>query len=109
MFGVQELATAVQHHQSGQRGLQQPRFGNVLRDQKERYGGRAHRRGAANPDFVKLADSFGVRGLCATSPPQLERQLRESFDADAPVLIEVPLEPGAEISPWPLLMPAPHD
>ena len=110
LFGVQELATAVQHRINLVTIVFNNRsYGNVRRDQIERYGARLIGADLENPDFVKLAQSFGVRGLYATSPPQLERQLRESFDADAPVVIEVPLEPGAEVSPWPLLMPAPDD
>jgi len=108
LFGGQELATAVQH------GINlvtvvfnNSSYGNVRRDQFERYAGRLIGADLRNPDFVKFAESFGVRGLRASNPLDLESQLRAAFDADAPVLIEVPLERGAEASPWPFILPEP--
>ena len=80
MFGVQELATAVQY------GINviavvfdNAGFGNVRRDQTERYYGRFIGAELRNPDFVKLAESFGARA-----------------------------ERGGDTSPWPLLHPAPY-
>ena len=50
--------------------------------------------GLLNPDFVRLAESFGVRAARATSPGELEGLLRESFGGSSePVLIEVPVGP----------------
>jgi acetolactate synthase I/II/III large subunit len=109
LFGGQELATAVQH------GINvvtvvfnNSSYGNVRRDQIERYGSRLIGAELKNPDFAKYAESFGAVGLRATNPNELRRQLQAAIDADAPVVIEVPLERGAETSPWPLILPAPH-
>jgi acetolactate synthase-1/2/3 large subunit len=47
-----------------------------------------------NPDFVRLAESFGVRGARATTPAELEGLLRETLGATTePVLIDVPVGP----------------
>jgi acetolactate synthase-1/2/3 large subunit len=109
LFGSQELATAVRF------GINlvtvvfnNNSYGNVRRDQSERYGSRFLGADLTNPDFVKLADSFGVRGLRATSPRDLRLKLSEALRADQPVVIEVPVETGSESSPWPFLHPAPH-
>jgi acetolactate synthase-1/2/3 large subunit len=109
LFGVQELATAVQH------GINlvtvvfnNGSYGNVRRDQIQQYGGRLLGAELVNPDFVKLAESFGVRAYRAASPPDLRAKLQAAIDADAPAVIEVPLERGAESSPWPFIRPAPH-
>jgi acetolactate synthase I/II/III large subunit len=107
MFGVQELATAVQH------GIHvvsvvfnNGAFGNVMRDQQERFGGRVIAAQLRNPDFVKLADSFGMAGYRVKTPAELRITLEKAFAADAPALIEVQVERAAEVSPWGLLMPA---
>lgn len=108
MFGVQELATAVQYkinliaivfNNGG--------FGNVRRDQIERYSGRFLGAELKNPDFVKLAESFGALGLRVSTPAGLKEALRQAMQANMPAVIEVMGEPGAESSPWPFIHPAP--
>ncbi len=74
MFGVQELATAVQFN-IGVVTLvfNNNAYGNVRRDQRERFDGRVVASDLVNPDFVKLAESFGVkrcaRHLAGSLPP----------------------------------------
>jgi acetolactate synthase-1/2/3 large subunit len=108
LFGVQELATAVRYRI----GLvtlvfNNGSYGNVRRDQIERYGGRFLGAELTNPDFVKLAESFGAMGLKVESPAALRPALERALAADAPVVIEVMGAPGGEASPWPFLHPAP--
>ena len=59
-------------------------------DQTHRYGQRYIGTDLRNPDFVKLAESFGVVGMRA-EPDELGPALRQALDADAPVLLEVPV------------------
>jgi acetolactate synthase-1/2/3 large subunit len=67
-------------------------YGNVRRAQVEQFGGRIFGSELLNPDFVELAESFGVRGARATTPGELEGLLRETLGASAePVLIDVPV------------------
>ena len=66
-------------------------FGNVLRDQKSRFGGRILGAELHNPDFVKLAEAYGARGVKAEGAEQLETRLREALAIEAPTLIEVPV------------------
>ena len=106
MFGVQELATAVQYKIPLVTVLfNNNAFGNVRRDQinlyQEPFGSELH-----NPDLVKLAESFGARGVRVESPEALKPVLETAFAEDGPTLIEVPIERGSETSPWEFLMPA---
>ena len=41
-----------------------------------------------NPDFMKLADAYGIVGI-RTRPEGLGASLREALSMDAPVLLEV--------------------
>ena len=106
MFGVQELATAVQY------GINlvtvvfnNSSYGNVLRDQRNVYKGREIGSSLTNPDFVKLAESFGAAAYLAKTPAELKAALERGFAQSGPVLIEVPTERGSETSPWPYLHP----
>ena len=106
MFAVQELATAVQY------GLNvvtivfnNSSFGNVRRDQIQGFQGRVIGADLVNPDFVALAEAFGVAGFKANTPDELKRTLDAALQLDAPVLIEVPIERGSEASPWEFLTP----
>ena len=73
MFGVQELATAVQFR-IGVVTLvfNNNAYGNVRRDQRERFDGRVVASDLVNPDFVKLAESFGAGAARVTSPDHFQ-------------------------------------
>jgi acetolactate synthase-1/2/3 large subunit len=67
-------------------------YGNVRRSQVEQFDGRLLGTDLLNPDFVGLAESFGVRGARATTPGELQGLLRETLGGGAePVLIDVPV------------------
>jgi acetolactate synthase-1/2/3 large subunit len=106
LFAATELATAVQY------GLNavvivfnNNAYGNVRRDQIQGFEGRVIGSDLVNPDFVKFAESFGVAGYRAATPEALKPVLEKALAADAPVLIEVPIETGSEASPWEFLTP----
>jgi acetolactate synthase-1/2/3 large subunit len=104
MFGVQELATAAQYGIGLVTILfNNQSFANVLRDQQLQYGGRTIGSRLANPDFLRLAESFGVAAHRVTEPSDLQRVLEAEIAAARPALIEVPIAPGAESSPWPFI------
>jgi acetolactate synthase-1/2/3 large subunit len=74
-------------------------YGNVRRAQVEQFDGRILGSELLNPDFVQLAESFGVRGTRATTPAELEGVLRETLGSSSePVLIDVPV--GRMQNPW---------
>ncbi|MFO1467087.1 MAG: thiamine pyrophosphate-binding protein [Steroidobacteraceae bacterium] len=106
MFGVQELATAALHRIPVVIVLFNNRcFGNVRRDQTEMYGGHVYGAELGNPDFLKLAESFGVSAYRANGADELRALLERALGASGPVLIEVPCERGSEASPWSFIMP----
>ena len=91
LFNAQELATAVQHKINVVAVVfNDDAYGNVARDLDEDWGGNF---GAAlhNPDFMKLADAYGVHGIRAKEPTDVGRLVKEAIGLDRPVLIEVPV------------------
>ncbi len=106
MFGVQELATAVQHNIAVVTCVfNNNAYGNVRRDQLTTYQGRLIGAELTNPDFVKLAESFGVASERVHTPEQFGPALERAMALDAPALIEIIVERGSEASPWPFLHP----
>jgi acetolactate synthase-1/2/3 large subunit len=99
MFNVQELATAVRHRiplvvvvfNDGA-------YGNVRHMQKELHGNRLIGTDLANPDFVRLAESFGIAGCRTASPQGLRQALEQALARSGATLIEVPV--GDMPSPW---------
>jgi acetolactate synthase-1/2/3 large subunit len=110
MFGVQELATAVQHKINLVTCIfNNNAYGNVRRDQMNNYDGRLIGADLVNPDFVKLAESFGAVAYRATNAKEFRTALERAFKDDAPVIIEVIVETGSEVSPWSFIHPAPPE
>jgi acetolactate synthase-1/2/3 large subunit len=107
MFGVQELATAVQFN-IGVIVLvfNNNSYGNVRRDQRERFEGRVVASDLVNPDFVKLAESFGVGAGRVTSPDQFRAVLEKALANDGPYLIDVEVPRDSETTPWTFIHPA---
>lgn len=93
LFNSQELATAAQYGINAVAVVfNDNAYGNVLRDQVTQFGS-DRTTGAAlhNPDFVRLAEAYGVRAVRAEGPEALETMLRDALAADGPALIEVPV------------------
>lgn len=106
MFAVQELATAVQYGINLVTVVFNNRsFGNVLRDQHQQFGGRLLGSELVNPNFVALAESFGVSAVEVSSPQALRPALERALGADRPVLIEVRVPRGTDSDPWPFIHP----
>ena len=105
LFGLQELATAAAHRI----GLvtlvfNNSAYANVRRDQQRLFDGRLVGADLRNPDFVRLAESFGVRAHRASSPQRLRPLLERALGMDEPTLIEVIVGNAAEASPWEFIM-----
>lgn len=106
LFGMPELASAAQHGI----GLitvvfNNNSFGNVRRDQQEKFSNHLIGADLDNPDFVRLAESFGVAGFRVKSPAELKPVLAKAIDKDRPAIIEVEIERGTETSPWKFIHP----
>jgi acetolactate synthase-1/2/3 large subunit len=102
LFNVQELASAVRHRLAVTFVVfNDNAYGNVRRSQVQDYGNRVIASDLTNPDFMKLADSFGIMGLRATSPEALRQALRKALSSNEPALIEVPV--GEMPNPFSLL------
>lgn len=51
------------------------------------------------PDFLKLAEAYNVKGFLIDDPTQLEQQIDAAFNHDGPALIEVRISPIEPVTP----------
>ena len=94
MFNSQELATAVSHKINAVVIVfNDNAYGNVMRDQRDRFNGRVYGPELHNPDFMKLAEAYGARSARAHNAEELEAKLKEALAIEAPTLLEVPVGP----------------
>jgi acetolactate synthase-1/2/3 large subunit len=98
LYNVQELATAVHE------GINvvtvvfnDASYGNVARDLDDAWGG-SYGADLHNPDFMKLAEAFGLPGLRAKGPAEVGDLVRVAIGLERPVLVEVPV--GRMPRPW---------
>jgi len=104
LFTATEMATAV-HHRIPLTVVvfNDGAYGNVRRNQEERFGNRIIASDLSNPDFVRLAESFGAAAERARNPAELRAALKRALARrEEPSLIEVPVP--ALPSPWEFIM-----
>lgn len=63
---------------------------------EERY---SHSLIPQQPDFVKLAEAYGVKGLRATNEEEARAVLQEAFDHNGPVLLDFRVAPKEKVYP----------
>ena len=90
LFNAQELSTAVQQ------GLgvvavvfEDGAYGNVKRMQEDLYDGRVIASELRNPDFVKLAESFGAAAARADTPDALRDAVAAAWGRSVPTVVSV--------------------
>jgi acetolactate synthase-1/2/3 large subunit len=98
LMNCQELETAVRLGTAVVNVVwENGQFGSIAWKQDKRFG---HHFGVdfQNPDFVRLAESFGVAAWRCESADDLPRRLREALALDLPSLIVVPIDYSLDVS-----------
>ena len=92
LFNAQELSTAVQQ------GLgvvavvfEDGAYGNVKRMQEDLYGGRVIASELRNPDFVRLAESFGAAAVRVQTPDALRDAVAAAWGRSVPTVVCMPV------------------
>ncbi len=95
MFGVQELATAVQHKIGVILLLfNNNLYGNVREMQENLYDNRVIATDLHNPDFVKMAHAFGAHGVKVNNYDDMKKAIMDAKGESLPTVIEVPIPNG---------------
>jgi acetolactate synthase-1/2/3 large subunit len=90
LMNMQELGTAMQFNLPVKQFiLNNERLGMVRQWQELLHGERySHSWSESLPDFVKLAEAFGAKGILCSDPDDLDDAIMEMINHDGPVLFD---------------------
>ncbi len=91
---MQEISTAVQYRLPIKIFILNNEYMGMVRQwQQLLHGGRyAHSYSEALPDFVKLAEAYGAKGIRARTPAELDAAIIEMVGYDGPVIFDCVVE-----------------
>jgi acetolactate synthase-1/2/3 large subunit len=94
LMNLQEMGTAVQYRLPVKQFiLNNERLGMVRQWQELLHGERySHSWSDALPDFVKLAEAFGAKGILCKDPADLDDAIMEMLNYDGPVIFDCLVE-----------------
>ncbi|MFT3973271.1 MAG: acetolactate synthase 3 large subunit [Amaricoccus sp.] len=94
LMNMQEMGTAVQYRLPVKQFiLNNERLGMVRQWQELLHGERySSSWSEALPDFVKLAEAFGAKGILVTDPAKLDDAIREMIEHPGPVIVDCVVE-----------------
>ncbi|TDL81230.1 acetolactate synthase 3 large subunit [Palleronia sediminis] len=94
LMNMQEMGTMVQYRLPVKQFiLNNERLGMVRQWQELLHGERYSQSWSeALPDFVKLAEAFGAKGIKCSDPADLDDAIREMIDHDGPVIFDCLVE-----------------
>ncbi|MEM0946594.1 MAG: acetolactate synthase 3 large subunit [Pseudomonadota bacterium] len=94
LMNMQEMGTAVQYRLPVKQFiLNNERLGMVRQWQELLHGERySHSWSEALPDFVKLAEAFGAKGIICKDPADLDEAIMEMLSHDGPVIFDCLVE-----------------
>ena len=94
LMNMQEMGTAIQFRLPVKQFiLNNERLGMVRQWQELLHGERySHSWSEALPDFVKLAEAFGAKGIRVDNPEDLDEAIKEMIAYDGPVILDCLVE-----------------
>jgi acetolactate synthase-1/2/3 large subunit len=110
LMNMQEMGTAVQYRLPVKQFiLNNERLGMVRQWQELLHGERySHSWSEALPDFVKLAEAFGAKGITCSDPAGLDDAIMEMINHDGPVIFDCLVEKHENCFPM-IPSGAPHN
>jgi len=99
-MNIQELGTIAAYHIGVKVFILNNHYLGMVRQWQElfyqrRYSGTPLK----NPDFIKVAEGYGVKGLRATKENQVSKIVKEALEYDGPVFVEFCVEEEENVFP----------
>jgi len=100
-MNIQELGTIAHYGLPVKVVILNNLYLGMIRQWQELFYGRRYSQSDMNqaPDFVKLAEAYGIKGLRATKPEEVKRVLREGLETPGPVVMDFHVEPEENVFP----------
>jgi acetolactate synthase I/II/III large subunit len=100
MMNLQELSTIKQNKLPVKIIILNNRYMGMVRQwQQLIYDSRESQSFMELPDFMKLAESFGIKGIECSNPKELDAKLMEMISHDGPVLFNCLVEKAENVFP----------
>jgi acetolactate synthase-1/2/3 large subunit len=102
LMNCQELETAVRLKTAVVNVIwENAQFGSIVWKQDKKFG-RHFGVDFTNPDFVKLAEAFGIPAWRCTRPEEFSERLRDALALDLPSVIVVPIDYSIDVAEGPV-------
>ena len=90
-MNMQELGTIAQYNLPVKVFILNNRYMGMVRQWQELLHGKRYSESYMDglPDFVKLAESFGVKGMRVTEPAKLDDAIQEMIDHKGAVILDI--------------------
>lgn len=98
----QELATVAQYQLPVKIAILNNGYLGMVRQWQEFFCGKRYAQTClrgVSPDFVKLAEAYGIVGLKATRPEEVVPTLKKAFSTPKPVIIDFVVDPEENVYP----------
>ena len=101
LMNIQEMSTVMQYRLPVKVFILDNQYMGMVRQWQElMHGGRYSESYTDSlPDFVKLAEAFGARGLRATKPSEVDAVITEMLSIDGPVIVDVAVDQAENCFP----------
>lgn len=100
-MNIQELATAAQHHLPVKIAILNNGYLGMVRQWQELFWNKRY--SATNievaPDFVKLAEAYGLKGMRVTDPHDVRPAIEEAIGTDGAVIMDFVVEREENVFP----------
>ena len=100
-MNIQELATVAHNNVPVKIALLNNGYLGMVRQWQELFFDRrySHTKLNGNPDFVKLAEAYGVAGIAVEKTEEVRPALEKALSIDGPVLLDFRVDPEENVSP----------
>lgn len=99
-MNIQELATVASYNIGVKVFILNNGYLGMVRQWQELF---YHRRYSGtplkNPDFIKVAEGYGVKGIRATKESQIEKTVKDALDYPGPIFVEFCIEEEENVFP----------
>ncbi|MFA5948080.1 MAG: biosynthetic-type acetolactate synthase large subunit [Candidatus Gracilibacteria bacterium] len=100
MMNMQELGTVAEHKLPIKIAIMEDKaLGMVRQWQKLLFKGNISHTDLVNPDFVKLADAFGIQGFKASTYKEAAEAIEKARSINGPALITFQVDPDEHVFP----------
>ncbi|MAH89345.1 MAG: acetolactate synthase, large subunit, biosynthetic type [Pelagibacterales bacterium] len=101
LMNLQELSTVKQYRLPVKIFILNNKYLGMVRQWQEFFHGGRYSESYTDslPDFVKLAESYGIKGVRATKPQELEAVINDMIDYEGPVVADICVDEKENVFP----------